>query len=87
MCDVCTKSEMVGVASSSIGPVSLAFCKECLGRNAEPEWAFAYLYEDVSEEGEGLAEHVNNLTTFKDGGYVSWQDYVKARKETPSVAA
>lgn len=81
MCDVCDKSESVGVAASTIGPVSLAYCKECLVRNAEPLFAFEYLYDEVSEEGEGLAERVNDLTTFRDGKYITWGDYKALRRE------
>ena len=34
-CDVCGK-EAVGVASSVTGPVSFAYCKECLQEKREP---------------------------------------------------
>lgn len=46
---------------------------------AEPEWAFEYLYEDVSDRGAGLAEWVNAMHTYRDGKYLSWGDYVAER--------
>lgn len=80
-CDVCgSKDDIVGVASSSLGATSFCFCKTCLVQNAELIGMFNYLYDDVSQEGEGLVEEVNYLRTFKDGKYISWQEYVEYRK-------
>ena len=79
-CDVCGKSA-VGVASSSFGPVSWAFCSECANMPAEPLCMFAYLYDDVSDRGDGLSGEVNQFFTFIDGAYVSWRDYVRHRRE------
>jgi hypothetical protein len=78
-CDVCDREGVVGVASSSLGAVSWAFCKECLQKPAEPECMFCYLYEDVSDKGEGLIAEINSMHTFQGGVYVSWPDYVKQR--------
>jgi hypothetical protein len=78
-CDVCGKPS-IGVASSSFGAVSWAFCKECVSKPAEPECMFCYLYDDVSDKGEGLKDEVNTFYTFIDGKYVSWPDYVAKRR-------
>lgn len=78
-CDVCGRLA-IGVASSSLGPVSWAFCKECAGKPAEPESMFCYLYDDVSDHGDGLREEINTFYTFIDGAYVSWPDYVARRR-------
>lgn len=80
MCDVCGKSESAGVACSAFGALSWSFCAECLAKPAEPEVAFAYLYEDVSDEGVGLAEWVDQFSTFKDGKYLTWREYVELRR-------
>lgn len=78
-CDVCGKPS-VGVASSSLGAVSWAFCSECAHKPAEPACMFAYLYDDVSDQGDGLRDEINAFFTVIDGAYVSWPDYVKARR-------
>jgi hypothetical protein len=36
LCDVCRKNEMIGVASSTLGAVSFAYCAECNASGAEP---------------------------------------------------
>src|SRR5919109_204932 len=36
MCDVCGKRTPIGVAASSIGPMSFAYCRSCLEERAEP---------------------------------------------------
>lgn len=78
-CDVCGKPS-AGVASSSFGAVSWAFCSECAHKPAEPLGMFAYLFDDVSDNGDGLKESVNQFWTFKDGQYLSWPDYVQQRR-------
>jgi len=35
-CNVCDKEPAVGVASSTLGPMSFAYGRECLKANAEP---------------------------------------------------
>lgn len=78
-CDVCSRPA-AGVASSSFGAVSWAFCTECAHKPAEPSVTFAYLYDEVSDQGEGLADHVQQFFTWKDGAYQSWPDYVANRR-------
>lgn len=81
-CDVCnTADNIAGVASSSIGAISFCFCKTCLSNNAEPEFCLEYLYSEVGNEGLGLAEHVANYTTFKDGKYWTWDEWAAWRKQ------
>ena len=41
---------------------------------------FCYLYDDVSDHGDGLREEINTFYTFIDGAYVSWPDYVARRR-------
>jgi hypothetical protein len=78
-CDVCGQPAK-GVASSTLGAISFAFCQECLNHSAEPEFMFYYLYDDVSHDGEGLSEHINDLSTWKDGRYWEWPEWLAWRK-------
>jgi hypothetical protein len=79
-CDVCGQPAL-GVASSCVGAISWAFCRECINQQAEPEFSFFYLYDDVSHDGEGLAEWVECLRTFKDGRYWTWKEWVQWRHD------
>ena len=38
ICDVCKNEEAVGVASSMLGPISLAYGQNCLEQGREPYW-------------------------------------------------
>lgn len=35
-CDCCNKNEAIGVFASTMGAVSLAYCKDCLSKGIEP---------------------------------------------------
>lgn len=49
-CDVCHQVKEVHVRSSSCGPISFAYCIECLQKGLEPYWAVvAYLSSAVSQ--------------------------------------
>lgn len=78
-CSTCGKPS-IGFASSTLGPVSFAFCAECCLKPAEPEGMFEYLFDEVSDNGDGLREEMNRFFTFIDGVYVSWPDYVARRR-------
>lgn len=78
-CDVCGKPA-IGVCSSSFGAVSWSLCRECVNKPAEPACMFEYLFDDVSNNGDGVAEFVNKFHTVIDGEYVSWPEYVKRRR-------
>lgn len=84
-CDVCSKPS-IGVASSSLGAVSWAFCQECANKPAEPLCMFEYMFDDVSDYGDGLRPEMNSFYTFKDGRYISWPEYVAERRAAPSPA-
>lgn len=82
-CDVCGREGVIGVASSSIGPMSQAYCGECAIKQAEPEWMFVYLLEDVGGgKSENLAGWVNQLSTWKDGKYLTWEEWLATQKAT-----
>lgn len=81
LCQVCHLHPFIGVASSSIGAMSVAYCQECANRLAEPEWGFEYLYCYVGYEGDYLADWVDTLTTFKANKYWTWPEWKAWRKQ------
>lgn len=72
-CDVCEKPS-IGVASSSFGPVSFAFCEECSRNGAEPEWIFVYLRDEIGPDN--LHESAKSNLTFTDGRYMSFDEWL-----------
>lgn len=81
-CDVCGQPAL-GVCSSSFGPVTFAYCYECINKPAEPRSTFEYLFEETG--GEGLVHNVNEFFTFIDGRYVSWSDFLKMRRNESGI--
>ena len=49
VCEVCGKNAPVVVCASAFGPVSFAYCKECLIANMEP---YQHMVDYVSMAGE-----------------------------------
>jgi hypothetical protein len=69
ICDVCKNGIPVGVASSALGPMSFAYCGECLANHAEPYWLIEHTIISCggwSQVWEGFGE---TFTFFKDGAY------------------
>lgn len=50
-CDVCKKREAVGIAASSCGPVSFAYCRSCLSVGAEPYGALVCYLAGAGSDG------------------------------------
>lgn len=67
-CDVCGKETQVADCASTMGPVTLAYCKDCLESGAEP-YSFMTAYiscagmwpDDIRPE---VQERVRRLLTF-----------------------
>jgi len=76
-CDVCGEPA-VGVASSSLGAISYAYCEECLLRYAEPVTAFEITYEVTSGD---VADWVKELTTYVNGKYLTWDEWLQLRNK------
>jgi late competence protein required for DNA uptake (superfamily II DNA/RNA helicase) len=76
ICDVCNKNEALGVASSPFGAISYAYCRECLNKPADPLMTFEYLFETIYPNE---AAWVYKYFTFKDGKYISWQEFVSEK--------
>lgn len=68
-CDVCGREGPARLSASSLGPVSLCYCKECVDRNAEP---LLLVGTAIFMRG-GLEsldkEDLSSFTTFDDGEY------------------
>src|ERR1700743_959145 len=79
-CDICGKQPILGVAASPLVPASFAYCVDCAVKLAEPLGVFVYMYEDVSDKGEGLRAEMNHFHTFIDEQYVTWPEYVARRR-------
>ncbi len=77
LCDCCHQNPLVGVASSSLGPMSFAWCKECLAKPAEPE----FMFEFVAWAQSRPAEYMETLFTYRDGDYISWKDWYEKYAE------
>lgn len=81
-CDVCMNESggtFVGVASLSSGPMSVAFCNNCLREGAEPAFAMEYLFVFVAGgDLEKLRPEVHEgLATWADGRYMTLKEYVQ----------
>lgn len=83
-CQVCAESEAEGVACSGLGPISFAYCRECLDKGAEPEGMFACTAEMC---GTDVADFVKGMTTFKDGGYVTWGEWIESDAGKTAITA
>jgi len=77
-CEVCQLNDSIGVACSALGPVSMAFCKTCLEKNAESVGMIEYTL-DACGGPDDVADWVKQLKTYKDGQYLTWDEYMKVR--------
>lgn len=83
-CNCCNENEAVGVASSSLGPVSFAYCRRCLDEDADCEVMFQVMADMVNGDDTGLADYVKRMKTFKNGSYITWSDWLKTYEPSPS---
>jgi hypothetical protein len=69
-CDVCGTEGETQLAASPLGPVSLAYCRECQSRNAEP---FMMIATAIFTSGglEAFDEtEISSMQTFDEGEYL-----------------
>ena len=78
ICEICNINVSIGVASSTLGPMSMAMCSTCVENHAEPEWLFKYILKETKGN---VSEHVQDLSTFVDGKYILWNDWLKMPDE------
>jgi hypothetical protein len=82
-CNVCDLKPGVGVASSCLVAMSFSFCEDCLTHHAEP---YEVLHFVLVENGpNGVADWVKTLSTFKDGKYISWDEFVALDAATAAL--
>jgi hypothetical protein len=78
-CDVCQRERDVSVCSSGLGPLSLAYCAECGGHYAEPEWLLRVTLE---ETGGAVADWVRrSIFAYRDGEYIPWDEWAASVDE------
>lgn len=63
--------------------MSLAYCRKCLDIGACALFEFAYLFDFVSTDGEGLHSSIQSWVAWRDGRYIAWPEYVKERLQGP----
>lgn len=80
-CEVCNRQGVIGVASSSMGAISFAFCLECAQQPAEPEFMFTFTYHSTG--GGNVAEWVRDMYTWRGDRYISWDDWAAYASEHP----
>lgn len=69
-CDSCGRGNVIGVASSSLGAVSWAWCRECLDHNAEPPIMFEFVFEDVADGNiDNLVPEFKTYQVYLQGQY------------------
>jgi len=80
-CDVCqgeSGGAFVGVASVPGAPVSIAWCRACLARDAAPSWVFDHDYIFVAQGNlAALHDWARQRVTWDDGRYVGFDEYCK----------
>lgn len=84
LCQVCGAEPSVVVVASPMGPLSLAYGKNCLEQGAEPLWCFeAAFCADSPEELKqtlrdgGMAEWAQQLNTYVDGKYINIMEWAR----------
>ena len=77
ICDVCGKKAEVVVCASTMGPISFAYCADCLNKQLEPYWAMvSYIAgagnfpEDISEDYQKLCRHILKELKIKEEQFI-----------------
>lgn len=83
VCNCCGNEPSVGVASSGLAAMSIAWGRECLRQGAEPLW-IVYMLVDMNGGLDGCNDMFKELMTYKDGQYLNVAD--ACRDYVPDVA-
>lgn len=76
ICDVCDREREIGVASLPFMPMSVAFCRECLEKDAYPLWAL-HIGAELNDGYENTADWFKELKSFKDGEYIDGPEVMR----------
>ena len=76
-CDVCGREAVLQIAVSSLGPVTLGYCPECVSRNAEPLPLIATAIMLRGGAGSDDLEDLQEFQTYDEGAYRGF-DHVRA---------
>lgn len=68
-CDVCGQEAMLRIAGSSLGPVTLGYCPECVSRNAEPLQLIGTAIMLRGGAGSDDLEDLQEFQTYDEGAY------------------
>lgn len=69
MCQVCGKNAALGVASSGLGAVSVAYCRECLDHCAQPDWLVEFTLAQCGSWSDVREDIKEVLSVYRDGDY------------------
>lgn len=69
LCDICRREAVLRIAGSSLGPVTLGYCPECVSRNAEPLQLIATAIMLRDGAGSDDLEDLQELQTYDEGAY------------------
>lgn len=83
-CQVCNQKESIGVACSALGPISLAYCKDCAENHAEPLGLTFSTMQLIVGGGYSAAEvdaaiaewFKQGVKVYHEGKYLSWNEYL-----------
>ena len=71
-CDVCGREAVLQIAGSSLGPVTLGYCPECVSRKAEPLQLIATAIMLRGGAGSDGLEDLHEFQTYDGGAYCSF---------------
>lgn len=74
-CEVCQAEPSVGVASTPLAAMSVAYGRRCLQENAQPLWIVHFTLDSIGGPAHA-AEWVKHVRSYKDGGYIDWDAIV-----------
>ena len=82
-CNVCERQPAVGVASSTLGAMSLAYCQQCLIENADATFMLAGNIYSIGPNPNDYAEWFWSSKTFYDGRYITAREYFDIVTQDP----
>jgi len=73
-CFCCGQSDVpTYTCSSTVGPISLQYCDECLAKGAEPH----SLYDLLGDKVEYFSDSALEMITFHEGEYKTVREYLE----------